>query len=118
MTDHAVPFQRSMSVFSVDPFWFEPTAKQLVGPAQATAVSTLVSPAGFGLVCIDQLVPSQCSTNVFCPPVGPTCQVPTAKQLVAVGHAMPDNVTAALPAGRGHWTSAHVDPLQRSVNGK
>jgi hypothetical protein len=56
----------------------------------------------------DQLVPFQCSTNVF----GPEPVVPTAKQLVVLGHATPERT----PKLVGFVTTDHAVPFQCSTN--
>jgi hypothetical protein len=44
-----------------------PTALQFVSLGHDTPLSRAdVAPVGLGLVTIDQVVPFQCSTNVFC----------------------------------------------------
>lgn len=64
-TDQLVPFQCSANVSPTEPFRYSPTALQLVVLGHDTPDRTeSVVPAGLGLVTIDQLVPSQCSTNV------------------------------------------------------
>ena len=88
--DHRVPFQCSTNVFEAEPsaFSYCPTAKQLLALRHATPKRPdLGCAVALGLGSIDHRVPFQCSTNVFEaePPVLKPC--PTAKQLLALGHA-------------------------------
>jgi hypothetical protein len=89
ITDHVVPFQRSINV-RLAPFGPPPpTAKQLVALAHDTAASPLeVKPVRSGPRVIDQVVPSQCSSTCLANPFGRT-HSPTAKQLCALGHDTP-----------------------------
>jgi hypothetical protein len=59
---HFVPFQRSASA----PWSDAPTATQWLEEVQSIPLSTLncCAPAGFGVGCTVQVVPSQCSASV------------------------------------------------------
>jgi hypothetical protein len=94
-----------------------PTATQLEVLAHATPFSELnVAPPGLGLGTIDQLVPSQCSTNVVAGVLTLACELPTAKQLVVLGHATPFRRLIAAPAGLGLGTIDQLVPFHRSTN--
>jgi hypothetical protein len=68
-SDHAEPFQRSMSVFGLAPVVTSPTAKQLVVLGHETLAKLLTpAPEGFGLETTDHCVPFQRSTRVFVDP--------------------------------------------------
>jgi hypothetical protein len=67
--DHVVPFQRSTKVALTGSGLEKPTASHLVALEQVTPCNAAnVDAAGLGLGVIDQLVPSNRSTNVFAPP--------------------------------------------------
>ena len=102
---HVDPFQRSTSVFDVDPVVTSPTAKQLVGLEHETLAKLLVSPVGAGLGTADHCVPFQREMD------GRPGPSPTAKQLVALGHAIPCSGPEA-----GLATSDHAVPFHRSMS--
>ena len=65
MIDQVLPFQCSISAWSVNPVIEFPTATQLVALAHDTPVSALhVAPAELGLATTDQLTPFQRSVSV------------------------------------------------------
>src|SRR5437899_11322950 len=76
------PFHRSISTFERSAW---PTAKQVFVPAHATSRSSPPPLDGVALGTIDQLEPSQRSTNGFVLPE--ETSRPAAKQFVAVMHA-------------------------------
>src|SRR5439155_7564474 len=81
-----------------------------------TPLSTApVAPVGFGLVTIDQLVPSQCSTNVFSTNEE-SVYSPTASQLDVLGHDTPLRTGDVAPLGLGLVTIDQLVPFQRSTN--
>jgi hypothetical protein len=65
-----------------------------------------------GLPVIDHFVPFQCSTNVCTPALAPAS--PTAKQLVALGHATSHKVFVVPRLGLA--TIDHFVPFHRSTN--
>jgi hypothetical protein len=67
--DHLVPFHRSTNVLVAELVDLKPTAKQLVAVGHDTPfrLASVEPSVGFGLATIDQLVPSQPSTNVLLP---------------------------------------------------
>src|SRR6516165_9234516 len=64
-TDHVPPSQRSARVSSFpDASSYRPTSVQLVAAEQETPYRALdVEPAGLGVACIAQALPSQCSVS-------------------------------------------------------
>src|SRR5262245_59464746 len=108
VTAQLVPFQRSMSVWTVVPFPYWPTAMQMLTPGHATPNRRLpVAPVGLGLATMAQLVPFQRSTNV-------PDDSPTAKQLVVFEHEMP--CKSPPPLGVGLATIDQLVPFQRSTS--
>jgi hypothetical protein len=67
-------------------------------------------PARLGLAAIVQVAPSHCSMSVL------LFAIPTATQLVLLGHDTPLSA-AALAFGLGLGESDHVEPFQRSMMG-
>jgi hypothetical protein len=112
---HRVPFQRSTSVVTGEssPWTFRPTARQLVALKQETPRKPESPSAGFSLVGIDQLVPSQCSTSVW--PYAPTLR-PTATQNVVLGHDTPRRTIELWLPGFGMGEIAQLDPFHRIAN--
>lgn len=83
--DQRLPFQCSIRVRAVrfTPYSAEPVAKQLVVVGHDTPPKKgSTAPAGFGLVIIDQRLPSQCEITVWDVRAK---AIPTAKQLAALG---------------------------------
>jgi hypothetical protein len=114
--DQLVPFQRSMSVCVPELFVDWPTATQLVALTHDTPASELaVVPPGFGLARSDQLVPFHRSTSVRTDPDGAT-YLPTAKQLVVLGHEVPVKSATGGPGGFGLATNDQLVPFQISVS--
>ena len=118
-TDHAEPSQCSTSarVSPMNGRVRSPTAKQLVVLVHDTAFSSAPAEVRFGDAAIDQAVPSQPSMNGVDRPPDASLEVPTAKQVVALGHDVPPKPTSAA-AGPGAVTSAQVCPFQLSINGE
>src|SRR4051812_30006012 len=102
------PFHRSSTVL-VKPKPVSPTAKQVFVPAHATSASWPLPLLGVALGTIDQLLPSQRSTNGCVLPDEPS--TPAAKQLVAVMHATPLSWPTVPPGpeGVGLTTIFHGD---------
>src|SRR5262249_42937058 len=90
-----------------------PTATQLVGLPQEIALRLLSERPWFGLLMIDQRAPFQRSTKVL---PSPKPLTPTAKQLVALGHAMPRNAKSRAPRGLGWAVIVREAPSQCSMN--
>jgi hypothetical protein len=112
--DQLVPFQRSTNVCIAEVVEKKPTAKQLdVLGHDTPSRAEPVAPPGFGLATIDQLVPSQRSTNVFWP--GPLA-APTAKQLVVLAHDTPFSSDSFSPVGFGLATTDQLVPFQWSTS--
>ena len=67
--DQLVPFQCSTKVLVAELVDLKPTAKQLVAVGHDTPLrlASVEPSVGLGLATIDQLVPSQPSTNVLLP---------------------------------------------------
>jgi hypothetical protein len=109
-----VPFQCSTKVENIGLFVaYSPTALQLVVLEHATSLSEAkVYPLGFGLGTIDQVVPFQCSTNVRDTP--PLALLPTALQLVALGHAT--LASTEFPLEFGLATMDQLVPFQCSTS--
>jgi hypothetical protein len=126
-TDQAVPFQCSTSVLTVEPTTSCPTALQFVALGHEIPTSSLdVAPLGLGLVISDQLVAFQRSINVRVPGADGGRSLPTAKQLVAVGHATalqlvvvghetPRSVLDEEPLGMGFVITDQFVPFQCSA---
>ena len=95
-----------------------PTAVQEVLDAHDTpASSTVDAPAGLGLACTVQLVPSQASTNESSgPPCAESC--PTAVQEVLDTHEMPLRVLVLplAPLGSGVDWIVQLVPSHLSAN--
>ena len=113
-SDQLVPFQRSM-IPGAETLPLEPTAKQLVVLRHATPCSPLAAGSGLGLVLTAQLVPFQRSMNV-CTDVLLYRTVPTAKQLVVLGHDRSSSQLLVAPAGFGLATIDHAVPFHRSTS--
>ncbi len=103
--DQRVPFHRSTNVLVLALPLESPTAMQLLGLEHDTLLSVAEPVGGFGLFTTDQRVPFQRSTSV------PACPPPTAKQLVALGHATPLNEPSFFALA-----SFHVEPFQCSIS--
>jgi len=93
--DQLVPFQLSASVSEMpEAFVKLPTAWQSLADVHETPERRLsVAPTGFGVDCIDQLVPFQLSAR----PEGdtaPEAELPTASQSFADGQDTPENLAA------------------------
>jgi hypothetical protein len=71
-------------------------------------------PVGLRLV-IDQVVPFHCSISVLLSKFA-VVELPTAKQLVVLGHAMPSRAASTTPLGFGVLTIDHAVPFQCSTN--
>jgi hypothetical protein len=115
--DQVVPFQRSINVVLLSSSKIvstPPTAKQFVAEVHVTSFNRFCSMPGLGLAMIDQFEPFHRSMSVFDEKL-PSTWVPTAKQFVVLGHAMPLS-TLAPPAGFGLGTIDHVEPFQRSTS--
>ncbi|MGA3146258.1 MAG: hypothetical protein ABSF33_02145 [Acidimicrobiales bacterium] len=122
-TDHAPPFQVSISDFDV--VWSSaeelPTATQLVELTHETAsrtsppgsLLTAVVP-GLGLGTTDQMLPSQASIRVRPGTRGLTEEPPTAIQLVELTQETPSRESVKLPA-LGLGTTDQVVPLLASI---
>jgi hypothetical protein len=114
--DHAEPFQCSMSVLA-GPRPATPTAKQLVALGHATENRPGDGdPLGLGLATIDHAVPFQRSMSVLVSPFD--CDAPTARQLVALAHAMSSTYVPP-PGAVATFGLAMIDqlvPFQRSIN--
>jgi hypothetical protein len=105
--DHVVPFHSSTNVLGGAAAVNVPTAKHRVVVGHDTpARPLLVAPTGLGLATIDQVVPFHCSTKVFV--AEPVVNVPTAMQLVGLGHATPPRELLIAPAG---WAVVSIDQL-------
>ena len=92
-----------------------PMATQLVLDEHDTFVSrTTFPPTGLGLGTSDQLVPSNCSTNVALNV--PVNAFPTAKQLVTVGHDTRERKLPVAPGAFGLAMIDHACPSQRSTS--
>jgi hypothetical protein len=75
----------------------------------------LVAPAGFGVLCMVQLVPFQLSASVRV-----TAAVeysPTAVQALAVRHETPTSRLAVAPLGSLMLWTVQVEPLRPSASG-
>src|SRR5439155_807196 len=107
---HAVPFQCSISVFT-EWLWY-PTAQTLLAEMAATPDRLSDVPV-FGLATMLQLVPFQCSTNVWL--VVPLLYEPTAQTLLAEMTATPVRLLDAAPAGFGLGTTLQLEPSQCSI---
>ena len=73
-----------------------PTATHIAEPAQLTPLSRLSAvPDALGLVCNVNAPPVECSTTVVIrPDVVVGREIPTAKQLVMVGHDTPSRMVS------------------------
>jgi hypothetical protein len=113
------PSQRSMIPLMPVRDAKSPTAKQLVVLAHETPLRLdSMLPARFGVAMTFQLVPFHRSTNVRDDESGPDVEVsPTAKQLVAPGHEIPDRLVAVAPFGAGLGTMFQLVPFHRSISG-
>src|SRR5947207_151593 len=115
-TDQLLPSHCSTNVFVAEPFSELPTATHIVVVGHFTSVrSLLVAPAGSGLVTIDQLFPSHCSTNVWIAPLA--AKSATAKQLVALRHQTALRAAEYGPSpGLGLAMIDQLAPFQRSIS--
>lgn len=115
---HLLPFQCSASgACSPALISWLPTAVQLVAELQEIPERSLPAAAadGLGTDWVVQVLPFQCSASardllellVFCP---------TAKQLVAEGHATADNCAPSEPDSFGVVWTAHLLPFQYSAS--
>ena len=112
--DQLLPFQCSASVFAPEPFEKLPTAKQLFVLGQDTAVRVAdVAPLGSFGVTNPQELPFQCSANGLVAEL--VANTPTAKQLLALGHATPRKLAAVLPPGSGLDSMLQLEPFQCSA---
>jgi hypothetical protein len=112
-TDHAVPFQRSVSVFTCEAIVYEPTAMQYDAPVHEIASRLLVvAPAGLAVVVTTHALPFQRSPSGT--PVNEAFNMPPiARQLVAAPHAIPLRKLSELPAGGA--ATDHAAPFQCST---
>ena len=111
---HRVPFHCSTipGPVTVGPL---PTATQFVDDSHAMPFKPVPFESGLGLATIDHLAPSQRSTSVLLAD-DDVEELPTAKQLVVVGH---DTSASELPdalAALGLATIDHVAPFQCSIS--
>ena len=115
VTDHAAPFQRSISDFVDASVVYEsPTAMQLVALVHDTPASALnVAEGALGLATIDQATPFQRSTSVLELVAGEPKYVPTAKQLVALVHETLSSRLLPVLVLLGLATIDHAVPFQR-----
>jgi hypothetical protein len=113
-SDQVVPSHVSASVRSPVPEPYSPTAEQVPVPAHETLERELDDePAGAGVVCNVQLVPSQLSAKAAV--VVAVEYEPTASQDPAPEHETPDNELDVASAGSGAVCTVHVDPFQTSA---
>ena len=102
-----VPFQCSTNVLPPVPLSHSPTAKQLVVLGHATPANRLsIAPLGLGMATTDHAVPFQCSTNARAKNASAAAD-PTAKQLVALGHATLRKRPSGGPCGLGLVDKLH-----------
>jgi hypothetical protein len=108
-TDQRIPFHRSTSAFN-------PTARQVFALGHEMSLRAPPAPPdSLGLVNRDQVLPFQCSTK----PVrilDAFVKLPTAKQLVVLGHAAPVQALAFAPEGFGEFMRTQRVPSQRPIN--
>ena len=104
-----VPFHRSMTAgpVTVGPV---PTATQLVENLQATPFRPPLVGTEAGLPTIDHVAPFHRSIKAVVP------ELPTAKQLVVVGHDTSASELSVAPATFGLVLIDHFEPFQRSIN--
>ena len=104
-----VPFHRSMTAgpLTVGPL---PAATQLVEDVQATPFRPPLVGTEVGLPTIDHFAPFHRSIKTAVP------ELPTAKQLVDVGHDTSASELSVAPATFGLATIDHFAPFQRSIN--
>ena len=79
------------------------------------APAAFVATPGSGLAMIDQLEPSQCSSNT--PSSADASKSPAAKQLVALGHDTPRSSASIAPPGSGTGMIDQLEPSQCSTSG-
>ena len=91
-----------------------PTAVQSVGLVQVTPINSKNAAVGLGLLTIDHVLPFQRSTSVFA--AVSVSSMPTAKQLVAVGHDTPARSTMSAADVLAGGTIDHFVPFQCSIN--
>src|SRR5262249_7855578 len=113
---HAFPFQDRISVLSVAPLLYQPTAHTFPVAVPAAIPFRIVSradPPGLGLATWAHLWPFQCRVKLRS--AAPLKNVPTAQALAAETAATPDN-TPSIP-GCGLAARAQVCPFQCRISG-